>query len=115
VRSLVDAGRTVVRSSHLLSEVERICDAIAIVDRGRVLVQGPISELTGDADTVLVATSDDRRAHALVGGELLHDALRVPLNGVTAAAINRRLVEAGLDVHPRAPERIPPPRRFPEL
>ena len=84
VRTLVDEGRTVVLSSHLLSEVERICDAIAIVDRGRVVVQGPISELTGAADTVFVATSDNRRAHALVGGEVIDGALRVPLNGTVA-------------------------------
>jgi len=115
VRALVDEGRTVVLSSHLLSEVERICDAIAIVDRGRVVVQGPISEVTGAADTVFVATSDDRRAHALVGGEVLDDALRVPLNGLTAAAINRRLVEAGLDVNRLEPERITLERRFLEI
>ena len=43
--SLVDEGRTVVLSSHLLDEVERTCDAVAIVDRGRVVRQGPIDEL----------------------------------------------------------------------
>src|SRR4051794_16303955 len=40
VRALVDEGRTVVLSSHLLDEVEKICDAVAIVDRGRVVAQG---------------------------------------------------------------------------
>src|SRR5712692_906296 len=106
VRALVDEGRTVVLSSHLLGEVERICDAIAIVDRGRVVVQGPIAELTGDADTVLVSTGDDGRARELVGGKLLEGALRVSLDGTTAAAINRRLVEAGIDVNRLEPERI---------
>jgi len=115
VRELVDEGRTVVLSSHLLGEVERICDAIAIVDRGRVVVQGPIAELTGEADTVLVATSDDRRAHELVGGEVLDGALRVPLDGTTAAAINRRLVESGLDVNRLEPERVSLERRFLEI
>ena len=45
IRSLVAEGRTVVLSSHLLDEVERTCDAVAIVDRGKVIRQGPISEL----------------------------------------------------------------------
>ena len=45
IASLVDEGRTVVLSSHLLDEVERTCDAVAIVDRGRVVRQGPIDEL----------------------------------------------------------------------
>ena len=45
IRSLVAEGRTVVLSSHLLDEVERTCDAVAIVDRGKVIRQGPIAEL----------------------------------------------------------------------
>ena len=44
ILSLVAEGRTVVLSSHLLDEVERTCDAVAIVDRGNVIRQGPISE-----------------------------------------------------------------------
>src|SRR5438067_1446598 len=47
IRALVqDEGRTVFLSSHLLDEVERVCDHVAIVDRGRVVVQGSIDELT---------------------------------------------------------------------
>jgi ABC-2 type transport system ATP-binding protein len=40
ILSLVAEGRTVVLSSHLLDEVERTCDAVAIVDRGKVIRQG---------------------------------------------------------------------------
>ena len=36
-------------SSHLLDEVEKVCDAAAIVDGGRVLMQGTISEIATDA------------------------------------------------------------------
>jgi ABC-2 type transport system ATP-binding protein len=49
ILSLVAEGRTVVLSSHLLDEIERTCDAVAIVDRGRVIRQGPISELLAGA------------------------------------------------------------------
>ena len=45
IQSLVAEGRTVVLSSHLLDEVERTCDAVAIVDRGKVIRQGSISQL----------------------------------------------------------------------
>jgi ABC-2 type transport system ATP-binding protein len=45
IRELVDEGRTVMLSSHLLDEVEKTCDAAAIVDSGRVVAQGSISEL----------------------------------------------------------------------
>ena len=49
LRSLTDEGRTVVLSSHLLDEVERTCDQVAIVDHGKVIRQGPIGELTEGA------------------------------------------------------------------
>src|SRR5437588_805372 len=52
IRGLVAEGRTVVLSSHLLDEVEKTCDAIAIVDRRRVVVPGSIDEPTGDAEPV---------------------------------------------------------------
>ncbi len=119
IRSLVDEGRTVVLSSHLLDEVEKTCDAIAIVDQGRVVVQGPIDELTGEASTVLVATSDDLRAQALLAGEVVEPVeggLRVQIaDERSVAAINRRLVEAGVDVHRLEPERASLERRFLEI
>jgi ABC-2 type transport system ATP-binding protein len=116
IRGLVAEGRTVVISSHLLDEVEKTCDAIAIVDRGRVVVQGSIDELTGDADTVLISTGDDPRARALLDGavvESIDEGLRVRTGD--AAAINRRLVQAGIDVHRLEPERISLERRFLEI
>src|SRR5881394_1472177 len=67
IRAFVEEGRTVVLSSHLLDEVEKTCDAIAIVDQGKVVVQGAIGDLTGEATTVLVATSDNARAKGLLG------------------------------------------------
>ena len=66
ILSLVAEGRTVVLSSHLLDEVERTCDAVAIVDRGNVIRQGPISELLAGASLVLqVECSEPDRARAL--------------------------------------------------
>ena len=67
ILSLVAEGRTVVLSSHLLDEVERTCDAVAIVDRGRVVRQGPISELLAGASIALqIECSDPDRARALI-------------------------------------------------
>ena len=53
ILSLVAEGRTVVLSSHLLDEVERTCDAVAIVDHGQIIRQGPISELLQGASLTL--------------------------------------------------------------
>ncbi len=45
IRSFVAEGRTVMLSSHLLDEIERTCDAVAIVDHGKIIRQGAISDL----------------------------------------------------------------------
>jgi ABC-2 type transport system ATP-binding protein len=115
IRGLVGEGRTVVLSSHLLDEVEKTCDEVAIVDLGRVVVQGSIAELTEDTGAVLVATGDDLRARALLGNgvEVVDDGLRVRARD--AAAINRQLVEAGIDVHRLEPERVSLEKRFLEI
>ena len=53
ILSLVAEGRTVVLSSHLLDEVERTCDAVAIVDRGKVIRQGAIADLLAGSSFVV--------------------------------------------------------------
>jgi ABC-2 type transport system ATP-binding protein len=45
IRGFIAEGRTVLLSSHLLDEVEKICDAAAIVDHGRVVLQGTVAEI----------------------------------------------------------------------
>jgi ABC-2 type transport system ATP-binding protein len=45
IRRLPDAGTTVLLSSHLLSEVEMVCDSVAIVDRGRLVAAGTTTDL----------------------------------------------------------------------
>ncbi len=54
IASLAGEGRTVVLSSHLLDEVQRTCDAVAIVDHGRVIRQGSIDELIRGAGAAVV-------------------------------------------------------------
>jgi ABC-2 type transport system ATP-binding protein len=111
ILSLVAEGRTVVLSSHLLDEVERTCDAVAIVDRGKVIRQGPISELlAGSALAVEVECSEPDRARALLDATAIGaDAavgplgLAITLPAGTArdvvAEINRVLVEGGISVY----------------
>ena len=72
ILSLVDEGRTVMLSSHLLDEVERTCHAVAIVDRGTVIRQGPISQLlAGAAMTVEVECAPLDQARALLEGRAI--------------------------------------------
>ena len=88
IASLADEGRTVVLSSHLLDEVERTCDAVAIVDHGRVIRQGPIDELIRGAGAMVVQVdcAEPARAKQLIdeagiaaGTALAHTGLTVTL------------------------------------
>ncbi len=45
LRTIADEGRTVLFSSHLLDEVERVSDHVAMLDRGRVVLRGPLDEV----------------------------------------------------------------------
>jgi ABC-2 type transport system ATP-binding protein len=58
IRSLQHRGTTVFLNSHLLSEVEQVCDSVAVVDRGRVLANGPLDEILGAANTVRVRAAE---------------------------------------------------------
>jgi ABC-2 type transport system ATP-binding protein len=111
ILSLVAEGRTVVLSSHLLDEVERTCDAVAIVDRGKVIRQGSITELlAGSAFELQIDCATPDRAGALLAGTrwgdgvaVSPDGLRVALAAGTdreiVAEVNRLLVEGGIPVY----------------
>jgi ABC-2 type transport system ATP-binding protein len=113
ILSLVADGRTVVLSSHLLDEVERTCDAVAIVDRGRIIRQGPISELLAGARVALrVECSEPGQARALLASTALGTSieiatappgLEITLPGGTGrsviAEINRILISGGIAVY----------------
>ena len=124
VRSLTDEGRTVVLSSHLLDEVEKTCDAIAIVDRGAVVLQGRIEDLAADAaSTLRLECSDPARATVLLklrpdvdnvreedGALLLH---LLPGDArATAAHIARVLLDAGFELYRLQPEHESLEQRF---
>ncbi|MGA4879841.1 alpha/beta fold hydrolase [Streptomyces lydicamycinicus] len=53
------AGRTVIVSSHLLSEVEQSCTHLVVMDRGRLVQAGPVAEIVGSGDTLLVGVAED--------------------------------------------------------
>jgi ABC-2 type transport system ATP-binding protein len=112
IASLAGEGRTVMLSSHLLDEVERTCDAVAIVDHGRVIRQGPIDELTRGAGTsaLEVDCAEPARAAQLIDQAGIAASTSLTEAGLTVtlpagasreliADINRRLVEAGIPVY----------------
>ena len=126
VRSMVDEGRTVFLSSHLLDEVEKICDRAAIVDQGRILMQGTVSEIAaGGKPVIQIGCSDSQAAEAILlehpavaeSGEIaggLRLVLRDSSDDVIADIV-RRLVEGGIGVHRVEPVRATLEERFLEV
>jgi ABC-2 type transport system ATP-binding protein len=68
LRHLADQGRTVFVSSHLLSEVEQACDEVVMIQKGRLIFQGPLDELLGNEEAELVVAAEDRSHHAALRG-----------------------------------------------
>jgi ABC-2 type transport system ATP-binding protein len=71
VRSIIrrarDAGSTVFLNSHLLTEVERVCDRVAILDHGRVLASGRLDDLLGESSVRIRVTDLPPTAVASLG------------------------------------------------
>jgi ABC-2 type transport system ATP-binding protein len=75
-----DYGIDVLLSSHLLEEVERICDNIVALDSGRLVAQGPLTSLVGDTSTITA------------------ELVEIPDRPKAIEGVERRLRQAGLDV-----------------
>jgi ABC-type uncharacterized transport system ATPase subunit len=124
IRAFVDEGRTVFLSSHLLDEVEKTCDQIAIVDQGRVILQGAVDEIAATGDpTVLLDVDDAEAARTLLSAESRvtkveqegHE-LRVTLaDGLGSAELNKALVQAGIAVSRLEPARATLEEKFLEV
>jgi ABC-2 type transport system ATP-binding protein len=111
IRRLADEGMTVLLSSHLLGEVEELCNRVAIVRAGRIVYEGTIAALARGAGTMYrLATSDDavarRVCEAQPGvGEVRseHGRLAFSSDEKSVGALSRALIEAGVLIHELAP------------
>jgi ABC-2 type transport system ATP-binding protein len=104
LRSLADEGRTVFLSSHLLGEVQAICDSVAILARGRCIAQGPVEEvLAVRGGNAFVVRAPKIRAAKKVLSDAGFPAtfrgdqsLRVVARDSDAGKITKNLAEAGI-------------------
>lgn len=110
LRELASAGTTIFLSSHLLHEVEQVCDRVAVLAAGRVVAHGAVADLLRGAGGVRVriaAAMDAARLLATVPGvtsaEVDGDIVRV--RGIPSEEVIVRLVEAGLVPSEVVPER----------
>ena len=102
IRDLAKEGKAVFLSSHLLYEVEQVCDRIAVVSKGRLLQEATVQEILGNGQALRVeAEPIDEAARALEGHwtvERCVDFLKVTARRDEAPKIAQRLVEAHVNV-----------------
>ncbi|OKJ28470.1 ABC transporter ATP-binding protein [Streptomyces sp. CB02130] len=109
-------GRTVIVSSHLLSEVEQSCTHLVVMDRGRLVQAGPVAEITGSGDMILVTTAEEvsetlaEKVAALpgIGSAVPTDdrlGLLVRLDGATTSRLVADLVRLDVPVTGVGPHR----------
>src|SRR5439155_204165 len=105
VRRLADSGLTVLLSSHLLAEVEELCNRVAIIRSGRVAYEGALAELRRAAGTTyrLVTTDDALAERVCAGQDGIDDVVPAAMSGLSfraaaeerVAALSLALAEAG--------------------
>jgi ABC-2 type transport system ATP-binding protein len=102
ILDLARGGQTVLLSSHLLAEVEEICDRVGVISRGRLLEESTVADLRGGRRLRIVATPLDR---ALAVGmrftesaQLSGDAVLLDVSDEQTPDVVRAMVGDGLDV-----------------
>jgi len=124
MRSLADRGKTVLVSSHILSEVQQVADTVSIIGRGSLLAEGDVEDiLSGGGESVRVGVREEQRAAELIsaaGFAVTRNpdrtlAVTRPDGPLDPAQIAHLLGTNGLWVHELTPQRADLERVFLEL
>jgi ABC-2 type transport system ATP-binding protein len=114
LRSYAATGRTVIVSSHLLSEIEQTCSHVVVMAKGQKIAQGTVEEIVGTGGAVSIGLVDDTetdRAIAVltdlpgVSAERTDEGLVAELDGTSRARALQALVEAGIEIDQFTPRR----------
>lgn len=106
IRSLAAEGITIFLSSHLLSEIEQLCDHLAVMSAGKILAQGSIAELRAHSQTRLILQVDQSdaavevlNAQGLSKIKFSKDRMIIPVaEDIDVAKINEALVKKKIRV-----------------
>jgi len=120
VRAAADRGAAVFLNSHLLSEVEQVCDRVAIIDHGRVVASGELDAVLGHAETQVRLSGIDagdlpaleRFGQPTLEGDLL--SIR-PMDEADVPDLVAQLVSMGAKIHEVRAGRSSLEQRFLEL
>jgi ABC-2 type transport system ATP-binding protein len=93
-------GITVVLASHQLLEVQRVCDRVAILNRGKLVREGSVTDLTSAGERLRLSVTPMAQAMGVLGdrGTIEGDAILANLPRAEAPALLRALIQAGVDI-----------------
>ena len=100
-----ERGITVVFCSHLLVEVEQLCDHVVILNQGRKIFDGRWAALAEDRQRVRLEVDDWDRAAALLDGIVIERNVVALKDGAEVADIVEKLVRSGVRIHAVEPQR----------
>jgi ABC-2 type transport system ATP-binding protein len=104
LRRLAADGMTILLSSHLLAEVQEVCNRVAVINQGRIVHEGALADLDSAGRYRLETTDPGRAAEALAqldrvrGLRREQDALQFTLAREDAVALTRALADAGVGI-----------------
>ena len=106
IRELGQGQRTVLLSSHLMTEVEQVCDRVGVIRAGKMVAEGTVDELRARTrEWLRVQAEPLDKAHQLLENdarveriEIVDGSLKIEMNPDDVPAITKTLVEAGLEV-----------------
>ena len=101
IRSLADDdGVTIILASHQLLEVQRVCDRVAIFNRGTLAAEGKVSDLTAAGERLRLSATPLAKIMAVLGdkGTLDGDAVLAAIPRTEGPALLRALIEQGVDI-----------------
>ena len=105
IRSLSQAGHTIIIASHLLDEVEKVCTHVAILKKGNVLADGPVTDVLMDEDVVELDAADREALRSFLSGQALAMEtdketgwirLRLPKGQAKLEELNRTCMQNGI-------------------
>jgi ABC-2 type transport system ATP-binding protein len=101
IRELGSRGHTVLLSSHLLGEVQQVCDRVGVISRGELIAESTVAELRGEAGLLVAAEPLElarAAAEELLGAEnvaVVDGTLRLRVDPAHAGKVSTALVQAG--------------------
>ena len=92
----VNAGKTLILASHILSEVEKICSHVAILKKGELLANGPVKELLAEDEIIEISSNNNEELKKLLKGSPMVKDIETE-NGLLVLTLNEEVIPADVN------------------